>query len=90
MDQFLEAFAPIAPRTAGLLLRIAPDTPVFLDWFEHLLNRLADIAPLCVDLPENEWRDPEPPILPVEGSNIWPRLRLDRRRGPRGVELEQE
>jgi len=60
LDQFLGTYAPIAPRTAGLLLRIAPDTPVFLDWFEHLLNRLVDIAPLCVDLPENEWRDPEP------------------------------
>jgi len=60
LESFLESMAPIVPRTAGLLLRLAPDTPVFIDWFEHLLNRLAEIAPLCVDLPEHEWRDPEP------------------------------
>ncbi len=56
--QFLETLEPIAPRTAGLLLRIAPDTDVLPDWFEHFLNRLADIAPVCVDLPEGPWRVP--------------------------------
>jgi uncharacterized protein YecE (DUF72 family) len=60
IEAFLESTEPIAPRTAGLLLRIAPDTPLSLDWFEHLLNRLGDIAPTCVDLAENEWRGPEP------------------------------
>jgi uncharacterized protein YecE (DUF72 family) len=58
LAQFLETLEPIAPRTAGLLLRIAPDTDVLPDWFEHFLNRLADVAPLCVDLPEGPWRAP--------------------------------
>jgi uncharacterized protein YecE (DUF72 family) len=57
IETFQEAAEPIVLRTAGLLLRVAPDTPVLLDWFERLLNRLSDIAPLCVDLTENEWRD---------------------------------
>ena len=56
--QFLENLEPIAPRTAGLLLRIAPDAEVLPDWFEHFLSRLADVAPLCVDLPEGAWRVP--------------------------------
>ena len=59
LAQFLETLGPIAPRLAGLLLRIAPDTDVLPDWFEHFLNRLADVAPLCVDLPEGPWRAPE-------------------------------
>ena len=58
LAQFLETLEPIAPRTAGLLLRIGPDTEVLPDWFEHFLNRLADIAPLCVDLPEGPWCSP--------------------------------
>lgn len=58
LAQFLEILEPIAPRTAGLLLRIAPDAEVLPDWFEHFLNRLADTAPLCVDLPEGPWRAP--------------------------------
>ncbi len=60
LDVFLETVDPVMPRVAGLLLRVAPDTPVLLEWFERLLNRLGEIAPLCVDLAENEWRDPEP------------------------------
>lgn len=60
LDVFLETVEPLMPRVAGLLLRVAPDTPVLLEWFERLLNRLGDIAPLCVDLAENGWRDPEP------------------------------
>jgi uncharacterized protein YecE (DUF72 family) len=58
LAQFLETLEPVAPRTAGLLLRIAPDTAVLPDWFEHFLNRLADVAPLCVDLPVGAWRVP--------------------------------
>ena len=58
LAQFLETLEPVAPRTAGLLLRIVPDSDVLPDWFEHLLNRLADIAPLCVDLPDGPWRAP--------------------------------
>ena len=58
LAQFLETLEPIAPRTAGLLLRIAPDTEVLPDWFEHFLNRLAGVAPLCVDLPDGPWRAP--------------------------------
>ena len=58
LARFLETLEPVAPRTAGLLLRIMPDTEVLPDWFEHVLNRLADIAPLCVDLPEGPWRAP--------------------------------
>jgi len=57
VEAFLETVEPIAPRTAGLLLRVAPDTPVLLDWFERLLSRLDETAPVCVDLAENEWRD---------------------------------
>jgi hypothetical protein len=53
----LETIDPIATRIAGLLLRIAPDTEVQQVWFEHSLNRLADVAPLCVDLPEGPWRE---------------------------------
>jgi len=60
LDAFLETVDPLMPRVTGLLLRMAPDTPVLLEWFERLLHRLGDIAPLCVDLAENEWRDPEP------------------------------
>jgi len=56
LELFFETIEPIAARTAGLLLRIAEDTPVFPDWFEHLLNRLADHAPVCVDLPYDAWR----------------------------------
>ncbi len=56
--QFLETIEPIAPRTAGLLLRIAPDTEALPEWFEPLLNQVADIAPVCVDLPEGPWRAP--------------------------------
>jgi uncharacterized protein YecE (DUF72 family) len=56
--QFLETLEPIAPRTAGLVLRIMPDTEVLPDWFEHFLNRLTGVAPLCVDLPEGPWRAP--------------------------------
>jgi len=58
LAQFLEVIEPIAPRTAGLMLRISPDTDVLPDWFEHFLNRLADVAPVCVDLPEGPWRAP--------------------------------
>jgi len=61
LDYFFEVVEPILPRTAGLLLRIAPETPVFIDWFEHLLNELARTGPLCVDLPQPAWR--EAPVL---------------------------
>jgi len=57
MNQFLETAEPLFVRTAGLFLRLAPDALVDLDWLEHLLNRLSHIAPLCVDLPENAWRN---------------------------------
>ena len=57
VNRFLETAEPLLTRTAGLLLRIAPDIDVDLDWLEQLLNRLSRVAPLCVDLPENEWRD---------------------------------
>ena len=59
LDLFFEVVEPIATRTAGWVLRLAPDTPVFLDWFEHLLNQLAGEIPLCVDLPAPAWRAPE-------------------------------
>lgn len=58
LEQFLETVEPVATRLAGLLLRIAADAPVFSDGFEHLLSRLADIAPLCIDLPDGAWRAP--------------------------------
>lgn len=71
IETFLDTVEPIALRTAGLLLRVAPDTPVLLDWFEHLLNRLGDIAPLCVDLTENEWRnDPVLEALARQGTGL--------------------
>ena len=72
LAQFLETLEPIAPRTAGLLLRIAPGTDVLPDWFEHFLNRLADIAPVCVDLPEGPWR--VPPVLAREVRRYIERL----------------
>jgi len=59
LDFFFEVIEPVLPRTAGMLLRLAPETPVFLDWFEHLLNELARAEPLCVDLPAPSWRTPE-------------------------------
>jgi uncharacterized protein YecE (DUF72 family) len=58
LEEFLDKAEPVAPRIAGLLLRIAADAPVFIDWFEHLLNQLADVAPVCTDLPEGPWREP--------------------------------
>lgn len=58
LEQFLETIEPVAARLAGLLLRIAAGTPLFADGFESLLSRLADIAPLCVDLPDGPWRAP--------------------------------
>jgi len=58
LAQFLETIEPIAPRIAGLLLRIMPDTDVLPDWFEPILNSLAEIAPVCVDLPEGSWCAP--------------------------------
>lgn len=59
LELFLDTIEPIASRLAGLLLRIAAATPVDFDGFEQLLSRLADIAPLCVDLPDGPWRAPE-------------------------------
>lgn len=58
LEEFLDKAEPIAPRIAGLLLRIKPDTEVLLDPLESLLNSLADIAPVCVDLPDGPWHDP--------------------------------
>jgi uncharacterized protein YecE (DUF72 family) len=57
-EEFLETIEPVAARTAGLLLRIGPDTAVLPDWFEQLLSRLAAVAPVCVDLPDGPWRAP--------------------------------
>jgi len=59
LERFLETIEPVAARLAGLLLRVAAGTPASPDGFEPLLNRLADIAPLCVDLPDGAWRRPE-------------------------------
>ncbi len=56
LEAFLDKAEPVAPRIAGLLLRINSDTEVLSDWLEHFLNRLGDIAPLCVDLPDGPWR----------------------------------
>ena len=58
LEEFLKKAEPIAPRIAGLLLRIKPDTEVLPAPLESLLNRLADLAPVCVDLPEGPWRGP--------------------------------
>ena len=58
LAQFLETLEPVAPRMAGLLLRIAADAEVRPDGLESFLNRLTDIAPVCVDLPEGSWRTP--------------------------------
>ena len=57
LDYFFEVVEPLLARTAGLLLRVTPETPVFLDWFEHLLNELSRRGPLCVDLPTAAWRE---------------------------------
>jgi uncharacterized protein YecE (DUF72 family) len=58
LAQFLETIEPIAARTVGLLWRIQSGIDVLPDWFEHFLNRLADIAPVCVDLPDGAWQTP--------------------------------
>ena len=57
LEAFLDSIEPIGARTAGLVLRIAAESPVFPDWFEHLLNRLAAIGPVCADLPPGSWRN---------------------------------
>lgn len=59
LAQFLEMLAPVLPRTAGLLWRIATPIDTLPDWFEPFLDRLTELAPLCVDLPEQSWRTPE-------------------------------
>lgn len=56
LEFFLELCEPIAPRVAGYLLRVTPGTALALDWLENFLNRIVDIAPVCVDLPEGPWR----------------------------------
>jgi uncharacterized protein YecE (DUF72 family) len=58
LTQFLETIEPIAARTVGLLWRIQPDSDVLSDWFEHFLNRLAGVLPVCVDLPDGPWHTP--------------------------------
>jgi uncharacterized protein YecE (DUF72 family) len=58
LTQFLETIEPIAARTVGLLWRIQPDSEVLPDWFEHFLNRLTGLLPVCVDLPDGPWRTP--------------------------------
>ena len=58
LDSFLELCEPIAARVAGYLLRVVPDARVHPDWLETFVNRLVDIAPVCVDLPEGAWRVP--------------------------------
>jgi len=58
VDFFFGSVAPILPRTAGLMLRLAPQTPVQLDRFEHLLNQLTRVRPVCVDLASPPWRAP--------------------------------
>lgn len=56
LDSFLDLCEPIAPRIAGYLLRVDPDASIETDWLESFVNRLVDIAPLCVDLPQGPWR----------------------------------
>jgi uncharacterized protein YecE (DUF72 family) len=48
---FNELVEPLADRIAGWLLRLAAETPLRVDAFEERLHRLAQQAPLCVDLP---------------------------------------
>ena len=42
-------------RERGVTESVVKDAA--LDWLENFLNRLVDIAPVCVDLPEGPWRD---------------------------------
>jgi len=58
LEFFLETVEPILPRIAGFMLRVAPQAPVQLDRFEHLLNRLTRVGPVCVDLAASPWRTP--------------------------------
>lgn len=64
MDRTLAAFSeliePLAARVAGWLLRVAASVPVQPDEFESLLNHFAQRGPVCVDLPDGEWRGAEP------------------------------
>jgi len=58
LDSFLGIVEPILPRTAGLMLHLSSQTPVHVDWFEHLLNQLTCTRPVCVDLASPEWLAP--------------------------------
>ena len=59
IERFLETIEPVAGRLAGLLWRAGADAPADSGAFEELIHRLADIAPLCVDLPDGPWRAPQ-------------------------------
>jgi hypothetical protein len=71
LEKFLETLEPVAPRIAGLLLRVASDADVLPDWLDSFLNRLADIAPVCVDLPEGPWCAPVVhALLAAQGAGL--------------------
>lgn len=71
LDSFLELSEPIAARVAGYLLRVAPDAQAEPDWLETFVNRLVDIAPLCVDLPQGPWRSaPALAALTRQGAGL--------------------
>lgn len=69
LTAFLDLIEPLMPRVAGFLLRMEASSTVVVDEFEHLLNRLVDIVPLCVDLPSGAWRaDPVLEALARQGA----------------------
>jgi len=53
LDDLIE---PLVARLGGWLVRVTEDTLLPTEDFERLLNRLTRRAPVCVDLPDGEWR----------------------------------
>jgi hypothetical protein len=56
---FAERAAPLAPRTAGWLLRVDARSAPDADWLRSVADAARAHAPLCVDLPPGAWRSPE-------------------------------
>lgn len=71
LEFFLDRSEPIAPRVAGYLLRVTPDTALDLDWLENFLNRLVALVPVCVDLPQGPWRTaPALAVISRQGAGV--------------------
>ncbi len=65
LEDFLKTVEPIAPQTAGFLLRPSPRAAPDRSWLERMLIALGGRHPLCVDLPP-PWRTEDMPALPAQ------------------------